>query len=115
MKSLNFSGSVPLPPSAQATLSPSLLATLQGEGPERNTPKSFHSSHIYIWMLESVSLAFIIYFPGGISFSFGTLLEYFVYLVLIVIIFTGLINHNSIGHNQPRTASLPRRAGGMKM
>jgi hypothetical protein len=54
----------------------------------------FHCSHIYTRMLDFLSIAFIIYFPAAFPFPCGKLLQYFVYLVLIVIVFSKLINHN---------------------
>ncbi len=60
-------------------------------------------SHIYTAMLDNVSLEFLFTFPLVFPFHCGTLLQYFVYLKLIVIIFSTLINHNRI----KTTASIP--------
>ncbi len=40
-------------------------------------------------MLDNVSLVFVIFLPTGLSLFCGALLQYLVYLVLIVIIFLG--------------------------
>ncbi len=46
-------------------------------------------------MLDYVSLASVIFLSTNLSFFCGTLLQYVISLVLIVIIFFRLINHNN--------------------
>ncbi len=65
----------------------------QGKGPQWRTPRRFHCSHVRPQMLDSVhkhlSCTVLL-----VSFSRGAILQYLVYLVLIVIIFYMLSNHN---------------------
>jgi hypothetical protein len=83
---LNSSGSATSPPyPAQATSSPVDFHPLKGidlHGPQQEVS----CSRIYTQMLDNVSLEFVIYM-GSFLFSCGTLLQYLVYLVLIVINF----------------------------
>ncbi len=66
---------------------PSQLAAIQGDGPEWRLPRRFHCSNIWTQMLDNKIVAFVIYIPSQ-YFSCGPL-QYFVYLLLIVIIILG--------------------------
>ncbi len=68
-------------------------SSLSRYGREWSTPRRFHYSHIWKQVLGNISRHFS-FTSLIVSFSCEALLQYLVYRVLTVIIFSRLINHN---------------------
>jgi hypothetical protein len=85
---------------------PSLLAALQVDGPELCTLCRFYCSHIWEQIPHNVRECLSFTFPVSI-FSCGALLQYIVYLVLIVIIFFRLITLNTRSKTTARFNTFP--------
>jgi hypothetical protein len=73
---------------------PSLRAALQGNVPEWSTPRRSHSSHNRKQVLDNVGEYLPLTFLLELFFLSNPP-QYLVYLVMIVIIFLGLINHKN--------------------